>query len=82
MTSTIGAVIGKPLRFKPISDAEARKQLIAGGMQVTEAEALVSLWCAIREGYLTIVTNQVNEILGGKPITFQHWVEQNTASFR
>ena len=82
MTSTIGAVIGKPLRFEPISDAEARKQLIAGGMQVTEAEALVSLWCAIREGYLTIVTDQVNEILGGKPITFQHWVEQNTASFR
>lgn len=81
MTAAIGAVIGKTLRFDCISDAEARKRLVARGIQVTEAEALVSLWCAIRDGYLTSVTDQVNQILGEKPITFQHWAEQNAAAF-
>jgi len=41
----------------------------------------VSLWCAIREGYLASVTDQVNQILGEKPITFQHWAGQNAAAF-
>jgi uncharacterized protein YbjT (DUF2867 family) len=81
MTAAIGAAIGKVLRFDCISADEAQKRLVARGMQVTEAEALVSLWCAIREGYLTSVTDQVNQILGEKPITFQHWAEQNAAAF-
>jgi uncharacterized protein YbjT (DUF2867 family) len=81
MTAAIGAVIGKALRFDCISDDEAQKRLVARGMQVREAEALVSLWCAIREGYLTSVTDQINQILGERPISFQHWAEQNAAAF-
>ena len=81
MTAAIGAVIGKALRFECISAVEVQKRLVARGIQITEAEALVSLWCAIREGYLASVTDRVNQILGEKPITFQHWAGQNAAAF-
>lgn len=81
MTARIGAAIGKPLRFDPISDVEAKKRLISTGMPVTEADALVSLWRAISEGRLSTVTGQVKDILGQKSITFEHWVEQNAAAF-
>jgi uncharacterized protein YbjT (DUF2867 family) len=43
MTAGIGAVIGKVLRFDCISDGEAQKRLVPRDIQVTEAEALVSL---------------------------------------
>jgi len=48
----------------------------------SEAEALVSLWRAIREQHLATVTQEVEEILGQKPISFQQWVQQNAAAFR
>jgi len=82
MTSTIGAIIGRDLSFESISDAEALERLTSIGMSAIEAEALLSLWRAIREGKLATVTTGVRDILGEPPILFKRWVKENATSYR
>jgi hypothetical protein len=42
----------------------------------------VSLWRAIREGRLATVTDNVERILGRKPIAIEQWAVENAAAFR
>jgi uncharacterized protein YbjT (DUF2867 family) len=82
MTAKIGAVIGKPLTFRPISDQEARRRLIASGESAESVEYHLSIFRAIRGGRLAIATDNVERVLGRLPITFDHWVRENAAAFR
>src|ERR1700733_13250993 len=80
-TATIGSAIGKRLTFQPISDDEARQRYSAMSGSVAETEAHVSLWRAIREGRLAGVTDNVQRILGRKPIPLKQWAIENAAAF-
>ena len=82
VTARIGAAIGKQLRFQPISDDEARQRysVISGSEEETEAH--VSLWRAIREDRLSTVTDNVERILGRKPIALEQWLVENAAAFQ
>ncbi|MGA7869787.1 MAG: SDR family oxidoreductase [Candidatus Binatus sp.] len=82
VTAKIGSVIGKRLTFQPISDEEARQQYSATGASAPDIDAHVSLWRAIREGRLATVTNNVERILGRKPIALEQWAVENVAAFR
>ena len=81
-TAKIEAAIGRKLVFQPISDEEACQQYAATGAPEAETEAHVALWRAIREGRLSTVTDDVERILGRKPITLEHWTVENAAAFR
>ena len=80
-TATIASAIGKRLTFQPISDDEARQRYSAISGSVAETEAHVSLWRAIREGRLAGVTDNVQRILGRKPIPLNQWAMENAAAF-
>ncbi len=82
VAARIGAAIGKPVRFQPISDEEARQRYsrISGSREETEAH--VSLWRAIREGRLATVTDNVERVLGRKPIGLDQWLTENAGAFR
>jgi uncharacterized protein YbjT (DUF2867 family) len=81
VTAKLAAAIRKPLRFEPISDEEAgeRYSRISGSKEETEAH--VELWRAIREGRLATVTNNVERILGRRPIALDHWLVENAGEF-
>lgn len=81
MTARISAAIGKPLRFQPISDKEARQQQITWGAPQPLVEARLSIFRAIREGRLAAVTNTVEHVLDRKPIPFDQWAQENAAAF-
>lgn len=81
-TAKIGAAIGKRLTFQPISDEEARERFAASGAGMAETEAHISLWRAIREGRLAGVNDNVERVLGRKPITLDQWAVENAAEFR
>lgn len=81
MTDRIAKAIGKPLTFHSISEGEARKRLTSTGMSTADAEALVCLWGAIREGRLSTANSEVERVLGRKPTTFDQWVQENVAAF-
>jgi uncharacterized protein YbjT (DUF2867 family) len=80
-TATIASAIGKRLTFQPISDDEARRRYSAISGSVAETEAHVSLWRAIREGRLAGVTDNVQRILGRKPIPLEQWAMENAIAF-
>jgi uncharacterized protein YbjT (DUF2867 family) len=82
VTAKIGSAIGKRLTFQPISDEEARQRYAASGASSPETEAHVSLWRAIREGRLASITDNVERILGRKPIAMDQWARENAAAFR
>ncbi len=82
VTAKIGSVIGKRLTFQPISDDEARQRYSATGASDSDIEAHVSLWQAIREGRLATITDNVERVLGRKPITLDQWAIENAAAFR
>jgi uncharacterized protein YbjT (DUF2867 family) len=81
MTAKISATIGRPLRFQPISDEEERRHMIEGGDSEEIVAAHISIYRAIREGRLAIVTGDVERVTGRKPIAFNRWVRENTAAF-
>jgi (4-alkanoyl-5-oxo-2,5-dihydrofuran-3-yl)methyl phosphate reductase len=82
VTAKIGSAIGRNLTFQPISDEEARQRYAAVSESEAETEAHVSLWKAIREGQVAAVTDNVELILGRKPISLDQWAAENAAAFR
>ena len=80
-TARIASAIGKGLRFQPISDQEAGQRYSVVSGSVAETEAHVLLWRAIREGRLATVTDNVERILGRKPIQLDQWAIENAAAF-
>jgi len=82
VTARIGGAIGKHLVFQPIPDEEARRRYAAGGASEIETEAHVALWRAIREGRLATVTDEVERVLGRRPITLKQWLMDHAAAFR
>jgi uncharacterized protein YbjT (DUF2867 family) len=81
MTAIVSSAIGKPLRFETVCDDMAREHLIAIGVPRLEAEGIVGLWCAIREGRLSTVNDGVKLVLGRVPITFAQWATENKNGF-
>ena len=82
VTAAIATAIGKQLTFQPITDEEARQRYSTISASTEETEAHVSLWRAIREGRLAAVTDNVERILGRKPIKLNQWLTENTAAFQ
>ena len=82
MTAKIGAAVGKPLRFQPISEEQERFQMIESGWRPEIVDAHVSIYRAIREGRLAIVTDNVARVIRQTPISFERWVGENVAAFR
>jgi uncharacterized protein YbjT (DUF2867 family) len=81
MTARLAEVIGRPLAFEPLTDAQAHAGLEARGMPAPEAAALVALWRGVREGHVETVTNEVRRVLGRAPRTFAAWAQENAAAF-
>lgn len=82
VSAKIAAAIGKPLTYQPISDDEAGKRYSAATHAGTEeTEAHVALWRAIRENLLATVTNELERILGRRPISLDHWAVENAGVF-
>jgi len=82
VTQKIAAVLGRPLRFVPISDDEARQRYSRISGSPEETEAHVALWRAIRENRLSAVTPTVERVLGRPPLALDHWLIANAAAYR
>ncbi|HTW50225.1 MAG TPA: NAD(P)H-binding protein [Acidobacteriaceae bacterium] len=80
-TAIIGQTIGKPLRYRAISDEEARERYSRISGSPEETEAHIALWRAIREGRLAATTDGVKRILGREPIALRQWALENASAF-
>jgi uncharacterized protein YbjT (DUF2867 family) len=80
-TAIIGDAIGQPLTYRAITDEEARERYSKVSGSSEEIEAHVTLWRAIREGRLAAVTDEVERVLGRRPIALKQWAAENAAAF-
>jgi uncharacterized protein YbjT (DUF2867 family) len=82
MAAKIGAEIGKPITFWPLSEEQTRQQWMERGESEESIEYHLSIFQAIREGRLAAVTNNVERVLGRAPTTFDQWARENADAFR
>ncbi len=78
--STIGAVIGRPLRVEEISPDEARRELLC-----VFTPFVINMLLAAWDGGLgqpAFITSAVAEITGAPARTFRDWATDNAAEFR
>ncbi len=76
--TTIGEVIGRPLRFEEITPDEARLEL---GFPTPVMDMLLNAWAAAI-GQPAFVTNTVAEITGHRARTFREWTSDHAEEFR
>jgi (4-alkanoyl-5-oxo-2,5-dihydrofuran-3-yl)methyl phosphate reductase len=82
MAAKIGAVIGKPVGFQAIDENVVRQRMSESGDSEEMIVAHLSIYRAIREGWMAEVTGNVERVLGRKPITFDRWAQENAQAFR
>jgi uncharacterized protein YbjT (DUF2867 family) len=78
--AVLGQVLGRPLRFEPQTDAEARAEMIAT-MPAEYVEAFFDFYVA---GSLdeSRVLSTVEEVTGRQPRTFTQWATAHARAFR
>jgi uncharacterized protein YbjT (DUF2867 family) len=81
MISKIAVAAGKPLRFQSTTDEQEGRHMIESGCPPEIVDAHLSIYRAIREGRLAIVTDNVNRILRQVPISFDQWANENAGAF-
>jgi uncharacterized protein YbjT (DUF2867 family) len=76
--TTIGEVIGRPVRYEEITPEEARRQL---GFPEAAITMLLDAWAAAI-GQPAFVSTVAAEITGRRPRTFREWVTDHVVEFR
>lgn len=78
--STIGDVLGRPLRFEEIAPEDWHRELPAM-LPTSIANMLLAAWAAAI-GQPALVTPTVAEITGMPPRMFRDWAADNAAQFQ
>ncbi|MGA8106311.1 MAG: SDR family oxidoreductase [Nitrososphaeraceae archaeon] len=74
--------IGRKVSYVSISEDDARKAIKDMGMSDWHTNILLELLKLSREGYLSSISNAVEEVTGKKPIPFSQFAKDYTSAFR
>lgn len=77
---TIGAAIGRPLRFEEISPEAARQQMLAL-MSATAVDMMLSAWARMTTEP-ALITDTVTRITGAPPRAFRQWAIDHASDFQ
>jgi uncharacterized protein YbjT (DUF2867 family) len=80
MVTTIGEVIGRPLRYEEISPTQAVDEMVAKGLPPAFAEAMMARY-ARELDRLAPITDAVAKVLGRPARTYAQWALDHAASF-
>ena len=81
MVTTIGEVIGRPLRYQEISPTEAADGMVAHGLPPAFAEAMMARY-ARELARPAPITDTVEHILGHPARTYAQWALDHASAFR
>lgn len=82
----LSKVTGRDITYTPVSHNEARKKLEDAGWDWETAELMIGLYEIARHGWCEEIRNDLKEILGRDPITFEsfalefrdYWIKSDT----
>ena len=78
----LSEVLGRPVRYRSVSDEEARAALGEAGIGAAAAHALVEIDGLFREGFGAPVTDLVERVTGRPARGFRAFARDNAALFR
>ncbi len=81
MVSTIGEVIGRPLRYEAISPSEAAERIIALGLPPSFADAMMARYARELDNPYP-VTDGVENTLGRPARSYAEWVVDHSSAFQ
>ncbi|MDX6259504.1 MAG: hypothetical protein QOH84_1192 [Kribbellaceae bacterium] len=82
IAALVGEVLGSPLRYEAVSDAEYKAELLAVGDSPLLAEAVAGLGKAIRTGYFEVVADDAAHLLGRAPLSLEQVIDRNADVLR
>jgi uncharacterized protein YbjT (DUF2867 family) len=82
MASRLSAAIGKTVKYVPLSDADYKSGMLGAGIPADYADALLDLLAFYKRGGASQVTDDVKQITGRDPITFDQYARDNADAFR
>jgi len=77
----LSEAIGREIRFINLPPEQLRQALLATGMSEWSADALLDLQRYYREGKAATVTNDVEQVVGRKPVRFAQFVHEYKSAF-
>jgi uncharacterized protein YbjT (DUF2867 family) len=74
-------VLGTPVRFRGLTDDEARAAMLSRGLPAGYADTLIEVSRAYRDGGVERVTSVVRDLTGREPVSLAEFVRANRAAF-
>jgi uncharacterized protein YbjT (DUF2867 family) len=74
--------IGRDISYVGISEDDARKAILDMGMSEWHTNILLELLKLSREGHLSQISHEVEEVTGNKPISFSRFAKDYASAFK
>ncbi|HEX4771599.1 MAG TPA: SDR family oxidoreductase [Bryobacteraceae bacterium] len=81
VAKVLSDVLGREIRFINLPPAQLKQGLLGAGVKEWSADALLDLQRFYREGNAATVTNDVERVLGRKPIRFAQFAAEYRSAF-
>ena len=78
----ISRVAGREINYVDLPPVEFKKAILSTGTQEWSADALVDLQRLYREGKASLLTNDVEQLTGRKPVTFDQFARDYAFAFQ
>jgi uncharacterized protein YbjT (DUF2867 family) len=82
VAQTIQRATGREITYQAISEQSMMRGARDNGMSEGAAQYMAVLYGVVRAGYAATVTNDVENVTGRKPMTFEEFVLQNLACWK
>lgn len=82
MVQALSSVLGRPLRYVPIPNAQFRQQLAGFGMPDVMVGPVAEYMQMVADGKLATPSGDVARVLGRPPRGFAEWAKDHAAAFR
>lgn len=77
----LSSVLGRPVEFLAVSDADARDGMLEAGLPELVADQVVAVFGQLRAGVASAVTGTVESLTGGPPRSFAEFAREHAHAF-
>ena len=81
VAETLTRILGRPVRYRNLSDDELKAGLLGAGQDEWQATALVELNTYARQGHASVVTDTVERITGRAARSLDQWASDHASAF-
>jgi len=81
VAETLTQVLGRPVRYRNLSDDQLKAGLLGAGQDEWQASALVELNTYARQGHASVVTDTVERITGRPATSLDQWARDHVSAF-